>query len=85
MEGLDKDEMHQYIRYISDRRLIGLGLRGIFKVKTNPLPWVDEMTVLPSHSQFFEQTESSYSKGALTGSWGDVWGSAEDDEEARHL
>ena len=33
MVGLDKDEMHQYIRYISDRRLIGLGLRGIFKVK----------------------------------------------------
>ena len=75
MDGLDKKEMHQYIRYISDRRLICLGLRGIFKVKINPLPWVDEMTVLQSHSNFFEQTESSYSKGALTGSWSDVWGS----------
>jgi ribonucleoside-diphosphate reductase beta chain len=76
MTGLDKDEMHQYIRYIADRRLIGLGLKGIFKVKKNPLPWVDEMTVLQSHSNFFETTESSYSKGALTGSWGDVWGAA---------
>ena len=77
MEGLSKEDMHQYIRYISDRRLIGLGLKGIFKVKKNPLPWVDEMTVLQSHSNFFEQTESSYSKGALTGDWSDVWGKLE--------
>jgi len=75
MIGLDKADMHQYIRYISDRRLIGLGLKGIFKVKKNPLPWVDEMTVLQSHSNFFEQQESSYAKGALSGSWADVWGS----------
>jgi len=73
MEGLTKDEMYQYIRYIADRRLIGLGLRGIFKVKKNPLPWVDEMVVAPSHSNFFEQQESSYAKGALSGSWGQVW------------
>jgi ribonucleoside-diphosphate reductase beta chain len=76
MEGLDKADMHQYIRYISDRRLIGLGLKGIFKVKKNPLPWVDEMTVLQSHTNFFEQTESSYAKGSLTGNWNDVWGAA---------
>jgi len=70
---LKKEDMHTYIRYIADRRLIGLGLKGIFKQKKNPLPWVDEMLSLPSHSNFFEQTESSYSKGALTGSWEDVW------------
>ncbi|MGZ8924428.1 MAG: ribonucleotide-diphosphate reductase subunit beta [Nitrososphaeraceae archaeon] len=69
-----KKDMHQYIRYIADRRLIALGLKGIFKQKKNPLNWVDEMLVLPSHSNFFEQEESSYSKGALTGSWSDVWG-----------
>jgi ribonucleoside-diphosphate reductase beta chain len=76
MDGLEKEDMHQYIRYIADRRLIGLGLKGIFKVKKNPLPWIDEMVVLQSHSNFFEQQESSYSKGALTGSWGGVWGQA---------
>ena len=81
MEGLEKSDMHQYIRYISDRRLIGLGLKGIFKVKVNPLPWVDEMTVLQSHSNFFESAESSYSKGALTGSWNDVWGSVKIEKE----
>lgn len=72
-----KEDMHTYIRYIADRRLIGLGLKGIFKQKKNPLNWVDEMLVLPSHSNFFEQEESSYSKGALTGTWDDVWGVVE--------
>jgi ribonucleoside-diphosphate reductase beta chain len=70
-----KKDMHTYIRYIADRRLISLGLKGIFKQKKNPLPWIDEMLVLPSHSNFFEQEESSYSKGATTGTWDDVWGS----------
>jgi ribonucleoside-diphosphate reductase beta chain len=77
MDGLSKEDMHKYIRYISDRRLIELGLKGIFKVKKNPLPWVDELVVLQSHTNFFEQTESSYSKGALTGSWNDVWAKGE--------
>lgn len=75
-QPLTKEDMHTYIRYIADRRLIALGLKGIFKQKKNPLPWVDEMLVLPSHTNFFEQEESSYSKGALTGSWDDVWGAA---------
>lgn len=73
---LTKAEMHSYVRYIADRRLIGLGLKAVFKHKKNPLPWVDEMLSLPSHTNFFEQSESSYSKGALTGNWDDVWGSA---------
>lgn len=76
-QPLLKADMHTYIRYIADRRLIGLGLKGIFGQKKNPLPWVDEMLVLPSHTNFFEQEESSYSKGALTGTWNDVWGCVE--------
>ncbi len=73
MEGLTKEEVKQYIRYIADRRLISLGMRGIFKVKKNPLPWVDGM-LGTTHTNFFEQKVTDYSKGALTGSWGDVWG-----------
>lgn len=75
-----KEDMHTYIRYIADRRLIALGLKGIFKQKKNPLPWVDEITALPSHSNFFEAEESSYSKGALTGNWDDVWGTVKKEE-----
>jgi len=73
MRDLTADDMKQYIRYIADRRLISLGLKGIFKVKKNPLPWVAEMINAPTHTNFFENKVTDYSKGALTGSWEDVW------------
>lgn len=76
MENLTKEEVKQYIRYIADRRLIGLGMKGIFKVKKNPLPWVEEMINSPIHTNFFENRATDYAKGALTGSWDDVWGKA---------
>jgi ribonucleoside-diphosphate reductase beta chain len=53
-----------------------LGLKGIFKVKRNPLPWVEEMINAPVHTNFFENRATDYAKGALGGSWGDVWGKA---------
>jgi ribonucleoside-diphosphate reductase beta chain len=76
MEGLTAEEVKTYIRYIADRRLISLGLKGIYKVKRNPLPWVEEMINAPVHTNFFENRATDYAKGALGGSWGDVWGKA---------
>lgn len=73
MEDLTKEDVKKYIRYIADRRLIGLGMKGIFKVKRNPLPWVEEMINAPIHGNFFENRVTDYAKGALTGDWGDVW------------
>lgn len=73
MDGLTSAEVKQYIRYIADRRLIAMGLRGIFKVKKNPLPWVDEMINAPVHGNFFENRIIDYAKGAVTGSWDEVW------------
>lgn len=73
VEGLTIEEVKQYIRYIADRRLIGLGMKGIFKVKTNPLPWVEEILNAPEHANFFEQRATAYSKGSMTGSWSKVW------------
>lgn len=73
MENLTADDVKTYIRYIADRRLISLGLKGTFKVKKNPLPWVEEMINSPQHTSFFENKATEYAKGALTGSWGDVW------------
>ena len=74
MTRLTKEEVKTYIRYIADRRLISLGLKGIFKVKKNPLPWVEEMVNSPVHGNFFENRVTDYAKGALSGSWEDVWG-----------
>ena len=76
MQDLTSDDVKKYIRYICDRRLISLGLKGIFKVKKNPLPWVEEMINAPTHTNFFENRATDYAKGALSGKWDDVWGVA---------
>lgn len=76
MPKLTADEVKQYIRYIADRRLISLGMKGIYKVKKNPLPWVEEMINAPIHGNFFENRVTDYAKGALSGNWEDVWGKA---------
>jgi ribonucleoside-diphosphate reductase beta chain len=73
MEDLSSEDVKKYIRYIADRRLISLGLKGIFKVKRNPLPWVEEMINAPTHTNFFENRATDYAKGALSGDWSDVW------------
>ena len=76
IEGLTADEVKEYIRYIADRRLISLGMKGIFKRKKNPLPWVETMINAPTHTNFFENRATDYAKGALSGKWDDVWGKA---------
>ena len=73
---LDAADVKQYIRYITDRRLISLGLKGIMKVKKNPLPWVEEMINAPTHTNFFENRATDYAKGALSGNWDEVWAKA---------
>ena len=76
MPNLTAEDVKKYIRYIADRRLISLGMKGIFKVKKNPLPWVEEMINAPVHGNFFENRVTDYAKGALSGTWDDVWGKA---------
>ena len=76
MENLTEADVKKYIRYICDRRLISLGMKGIFKVKKNPLPWVEEMINAPTHTNFFENRATDYAKGAMSGSWDKVWGEA---------
>ena len=76
IEGLKSEDVKEYIRYIADRRLISMGMKGIFKRKKNPLPWVEEMINAPTHTNFFENRATDYAKGALSGDWGDVWGKA---------
>ena len=74
MPDLTADHVKHYIRYICDRRLISLGLKGVYKVKKNPLPWIEEMINAPTHTNFFENRATDYAKGALKGSWEEVWG-----------
>jgi len=76
MENLSAEDVKKYIRYIADRRLISMGMKGIFKVKKNPLLWVETMLNAPGHTNFFENRSTDYAKGALSGTWDDVWGKA---------
>ena len=76
IEGLEATDVKEYIRYIADRRLISMGMKGVFKRKRNPLPWVEHMINAPTHTNFFENKATDYAKGALTGKWEQVWGAA---------
>lgn len=73
IEGLTSREVKEYIRYTADKRLLQLGLNPIYKVKENPLPWLDWMMGGESHTNFFENRSTEYSKNALKGDWGTVW------------
>ena len=76
LENLTAEEVKQYIRYICDRRLIQLGLKGIFNARDNPLPWLDWVISGVEHTNFFENRSTAYSKGTLSDDWGDVFPSA---------
>jgi ribonucleoside-diphosphate reductase beta chain len=73
IEGMTSDDIKQYIRYIADRRLLQLGLKTNFKVKENPLPWLDAILNGVEFSNFFEQRSTEYSKASTVGEWGDVF------------
>lgn len=69
VQGLTPEEVKHYIRYIADRRLIQLGLKGNWKVKENPLPWLDAIISADALTNFFEQRVTEYSAAGLTGDW----------------
>ena len=71
IEGLTKEDMQKYNRYIADRRLLQLGLKTNFGQKNNPLPWLDEVMGV-EHQNFFEGRATSYMKAGLRGKQGEV-------------
>lgn len=73
VEGLEAEEVKQYIRYIADRRLQQLDLEPIYGLEKNPLPWMDEMLNGAEHTNFFENRATEYSKASTGGSWEDVF------------
>jgi len=70
VEGLTAEEVKQYIRYIADRRLIQLGLKPNYKVKENPIPWLEYIISGDSFKNFFEGTVTDYNAAGMSGEWG---------------
>ena len=71
--GLVPNDVKMYIRYITGRRLGQLGLKNIFKVEENPLPWIDAMINAVEHTNFFENRPTEYAKASTTGNWEDIF------------
>ncbi len=66
MIGLNQQILAQYVEYITDQRIVAIGLPPIFNTKSNPLPWInswlnsDNVQVAPQEAEI-----SSYLVGAL--------------------
>ena len=73
IEGLTAEEVKEYIRYIADRRLLGLGMKAIFHSTENPLPWLDQQINAVEHANFFENRATEYAKASTQGNWQDIF------------
>ena len=71
IRGLKPEDVKKYIRYIADRRLLQLSLKPNYKVKDNPLSWLDWVINGVEHTNFFENRATEYNKGSMTGN---LWG-----------
>ena len=69
VEGMNAEDIKQYIRYIADWRLGQLDLPKIYGVEKHPLPWLTEILNGVEHANFFEARATEYSKAATRGEW----------------
>ena len=62
--GLSAEEFLQYIDYIADRRLEGVGLSPLNPGIQNPFPWLAEMMDIQKEQNFFEGRVTEYQKSS---------------------
>jgi len=63
--GLTPGLLREYLEFVGDMRLLGVGLPKIWNSK-NPFPWIDEITQSSMiEVNFFEGTVKEYSTGSL--------------------
>jgi len=62
--GLSREEFSQYIDYIADRRLEGVGLVPLTGGVENPLPWLAELMDVQREQNFFEGRVTEYQKAS---------------------
>lgn len=79
IKGLEVQDVKQYIRYITDRRLLQLGMKPVFKVKDNPLPWLEWILNGADHTNFFENRVTEYEVAGLKGEWDDAYNDVRDE------
>jgi ribonucleoside-diphosphate reductase beta chain len=62
--GLSAEEFMQYIDFIADRRLEGVGLKPLKGDTENPFPWLAEMMDIQKEQNFFEGRVTEYQKAS---------------------
>ena len=62
--GLSSDEFCQYVDYIADRPLVGVGLKSLNEGVANPFPWLAEMMDIKKEQNFFEGRVTEYQKAS---------------------
>jgi ribonucleotide reductase beta subunit family protein with ferritin-like domain len=65
-EGMTREDTKQYLRFMTDRRLLDMGFKEVYGVE-NPFDWIDQIVGGQLHTNFFEEKVSSYSNGGLKG------------------
>jgi len=56
--------VHQYVRYVADRRLSRINLPMLYHVG-NPFPWMSEVMDLRKEKNFFETRVTEYQSGGM--------------------
>lgn len=62
--GLNAPTIHEYIKYIADRRLEKIGLPKVYQAK-NPFPWMSEVIDLRKEKNFFETRVTEYQSAGM--------------------
>ena len=60
--GLNREDFEQYIDFIADRRLEGVGLAALTEGAKNPFPWLAETMDIKKEQNFFEGRVTDYQK-----------------------
>lgn len=73
IEGLDKEDVILFIKYIADRRLLQIRFDPLFGVTKNPVEWIDWVLNGVDHTNFFENRVTEYEVAGINGSWEGVY------------
>lgn len=67
-EGMTKEDLKNYIRFLANLRMEQLGYKPLYPVMENPLPWMEWVLSGKKHTNFFEERVTEYSHNKLKGS-----------------
>lgn len=66
-EGMTKEDMKEYIKYLADLRLGQLSLTPQYDTSENPLGWMSWVLSGKNHTNFFEDKVTEYTHKGLNG------------------